>query len=239
MICSYVKISPDDLSLLTVSLFDEGFYDPWFAQVWKVKQVFGLAKELSSPFEWHVRAFKDGRLESEIEISRRYIGHQSMPARPFHGSLITILRKRKIQFEVTDALPPDPEEMPAPSTLVDWLPLAALFFGPVLRLCGAFKEKDDDTRPEKGEGELQMNLKGLMLAALILSVPLRVVIDILLMIPIRARFNIFSGLRRLALVRPPQQSFIFSISALKIADEEKMFFQRFIDNLKLNKLAEL
>ena len=80
MICSYIKISPADLKLLKERLFDEGFYDPWFAQEWKDKQFFGLAKELRSPFEWHVRAFKDGRLESEIEISRRYIGHQSMPA---------------------------------------------------------------------------------------------------------------------------------------------------------------
>ena len=239
MICSYVRINPADLRLLKERLFDEGFYDPWFAQEWKDHQVFGLAKELSSPFEWHIRAFRDGRLESEIEISRRYIGHQSMPARPFHDSLIAILRKHRIQFEFTDALPPDPEEMSAPSNLVDWLPLAAFFFNPVLRLCRAFKEKDDGVSPEKVEGALQINLQGLVLASLILSVPLRIVANILLMIPIRARFNIFSGLRRLALIRPPQQTFILSLSTLKIEDEQKMFFQRFIDNLKLNKLAEL
>jgi len=141
LVRSYIKIDPDDLKSLKGTLFDEGFYDPWFAHEWKDEQKFGLAKELDAPFEWHVRAFKDGRLESEIEISRRYIGHQSVPAKPFHGALIKILCEHGTQFEFTDTLPPDPEERSAPSTLVDWLPLAALLFGPVLHLCKAFKEK--------------------------------------------------------------------------------------------------
>ena len=85
-----------------------------------------------------MRAFKDGRLESEIENSRRYIGHQSVLAKPFHSALIKILLEHGIQFEFTDTLPPDPEEMSVPSTLVDWLPLAArasvLFFTSVRHL---------------------------------------------------------------------------------------------------------
>lgn len=239
MICSYIKISPADLKLLKERLFDEGFYDPWFAQEWKDKQFFGLAKELRSPFEWHVRAFKDGKLESEIEISRRYIGHQSMPARPFHDSLIAILRKHGIHFDFTGDLPPDPEDMSAPSGLVDWLPMAAFFFGPVLRLCRAFKKADNRVNSEKVEGDLQINLNGLILASLILSVPLRIIANFLLLIPIRARLKIFSSLRRLALIKHPQQTFIFFLSRLTIEDEQKMAFQRFIVNLKLHKLAEL
>ena len=50
MVRIYIKINPDDLKSLNGTLFDEGFYDPWFAQEWKDKQKFGLAKELNVPF---------------------------------------------------------------------------------------------------------------------------------------------------------------------------------------------
>jgi hypothetical protein len=113
---NYVKISPDDLSLLKEKLIDEGFYDPWFAQEWKDDQVFGLAKEIRVPFEWHIRAFREGTLDSEIEVSRRYIGHKSIPAKPFYNSLVKILHKHRIQYVLTGVLPPDPQKMPPPST---------------------------------------------------------------------------------------------------------------------------
>jgi hypothetical protein len=238
LVRSYIKINLVDLKPLKGLLFDEGFYDPWFAQKWKDGQIFGLAKELDAPFEWHVRAFKDGCLESEIEISRRYIGHQSVPAKPFHGALIEILSEHGTQFEFTDTLPPDPEEMTVPSTLVDWLPLAASLFSPVLYLCNAFKEKTK-RNSENGEREFQVNFRGLRLAALILSVPLRIVASILLMIPARARFNIFSILRRLVMIKPPQLTFIDSISTLKGEEKQKLLFRKFIDELNIEKLAEL
>ena len=240
MVRSYIKINPDDLKSLKRKLFDEGFYDPWFVQKWKNDQNFGLAKELNAPFEWHIRAFKDGRLESEIEVSRRYTGHQSVPAKPFHSALIKILRQHGTQFELTNTLPLDPEEMSVPSTLVDWLPLASLLFGPILHLCKAFKEKSKKKKiSENGERKFQVNFNELMLAALIISVPLRIMTKILLIIPPRARFNIFSRLGRLAMIRPPQLTFIYSLSALRGEEEQKLFFRKFVDNLNLDKLAEL
>jgi len=78
-----------------------------------------------------------------------------------------------------------------------------------------------------------------MLAALILSVPIRIVTSILLMIPPRTRLNIFSGLRRLAMIRPPQLTCIYSVSALRGEEEQKLLFQKFIGDLNLEKLAEL
>ena len=201
--------------------------------------MFGLAKELSAPLEWHIRGFRDGRIESEIEVSRRYIGHQSTPARPFHGPLIKILRKHGVQFEFIETPPPDPEEMSVSSTLIDWLPLAAFFFGPVLRLCGAFKEETKKTESGNVEKRFQINFRRLTFATVILSVPLRIVCTILLMISTGARLKIFLRLRRLASIRPPQLAFIYSISTLRKEEEQKMLFQKFFDNLKLEKLAEL
>lgn len=238
---SYIRVYPSDLKALRKRLISEGFYDPWIAQRWKRKQVFGLAKELSLPLEWHIRGFRDGHLESEIEVSRRFIGHEFTPSKPFHNPLIKILHKYKVRFEYIKSPPPDPKEMIVPSTLIDWLPLAALFFNPVLRLCGAFKEEKQKTKFGNVEKQHQIDLRGLMFAVLILSVPLRIIGTILLMIPMRIRQQIFLKLHRFASVRPAVRDLvsIYSTSTSKVKEDHKILFQKFFNNLKLEKLTQL
>jgi hypothetical protein len=38
-------------------------------------QVFGLVKKLDDKWQWHVRGFNDGRLESHIEVSNNFLEH--------------------------------------------------------------------------------------------------------------------------------------------------------------------
>ena len=56
------------------ALTQEGFRDTSFQTI-KPGQVFGLVRKLNEVWEMHVRGFVDGRLESEIEVSRDYIEH--------------------------------------------------------------------------------------------------------------------------------------------------------------------
>lgn len=56
------------------ALLAEGFRrDP--RQVHKSGQAWGLIRQEPEDMQFHVRAFKDGRLEAEMELSNRYVQH--------------------------------------------------------------------------------------------------------------------------------------------------------------------
>ena len=80
------------------ALKQEGFYDPWFLQIWKEGQVFGLVKHVSKEFEIHVRGYVDSTLDAEIEISRDFLEHLSNKAKPYYRYLIGILVKYNIPY---------------------------------------------------------------------------------------------------------------------------------------------
>jgi len=107
------------------ALKHEGFYDPWFLQIWKEGQVFGLAKRVSKEFEIHVRGYIDNTLDAEIEISREYLEHLSDKAKPYYDYLISILTKYNIPFQTVRPLPQTPIFLEVPKKLTEWKPIAA------------------------------------------------------------------------------------------------------------------
>ena len=106
-------------------LKQEDFYDPWFLQIWKEGQIFGLAKRVSREFEIHVRGYVDNTLDAEIEISRDFLEHLSYKAEPYYGYLTSILAKYNIPYQVVRPLPRDPTVLEVPGTLTEWKPIVA------------------------------------------------------------------------------------------------------------------
>lgn len=111
-----------NLDIVKNVLLKEGFYDPGILQTWKKGQVFGLVKPLNKLIEVHVRGYKDGILDAEVELSREYLEHP-YEVKPFYGFLIRILRKYRIPFKVIRPIPPDPKFIRIPKTLTRWKPL--------------------------------------------------------------------------------------------------------------------
>lgn len=59
----------------------------------KKDQVFGLVKDHGDRLQLHVRAFRSGVIESEVELSNRYIEHLWSPRRSAHNEITRILEK--------------------------------------------------------------------------------------------------------------------------------------------------
>ena len=99
------------------ALLEEGFKFTEFQHV-KPGQYFGLVKDLKRGLQMHVRAFRDGKLEAEIEISRFYLEHPQWK-RPAGEELSRILKRHRIpHLKETLILPPQPGRMP--KTRTDW-----------------------------------------------------------------------------------------------------------------------
>ena len=107
------------------ALRSEGFKDT-LLQIWKEGQVFGLVKKIDNVWEMHVRGFKDGHLEAEIEISRDYIEHlDDRFRRSAISELTEILDKYNIPYKVVGNLKIESKLEP-PSTLTPWKPIVTL-----------------------------------------------------------------------------------------------------------------
>jgi hypothetical protein len=74
------------------ALVEEGFRSTPM-QYRKKDQVFGLVKDHGDRLQIHVRAFRNGVLESEVELSNRYIEHLWSPRRSAHNEIARILEK--------------------------------------------------------------------------------------------------------------------------------------------------
>ena len=60
--------------------------------------MFGYARPLGTDMEWHVRAFVDGTLESELESPRNTISHLLKPRYFSDGLLAQLLSRHRIPF---------------------------------------------------------------------------------------------------------------------------------------------
>jgi hypothetical protein len=60
--------------------------------------VFGYARPLAVDMEWHVRAFANGMLESELEYPRNTIRHLLKPTYFSDGLLARLLSRHRIPF---------------------------------------------------------------------------------------------------------------------------------------------
>ncbi|MFW9831865.1 MAG: hypothetical protein ACFFD8_08820 [Candidatus Thorarchaeota archaeon] len=120
------QIAPALLPYLEQVLKQRGFYNPGALQLYKRNQVFGLIKQLDKPLEMHIRGFKDGTLEAEIEISREYFEHLGPNScQPAQAEIETILEEARIAF--TPAPPLDEgKRVVIPRKLTEWRKVLAL-----------------------------------------------------------------------------------------------------------------
>ena len=124
----------DWLQVVKEVLIQEGFQDT-ILQLRKPGQVFGLIKKLDNTWEIHVRGFEDGRLESEIEISRDYFEHFSDEYRTEATSELTqILDAYQIPYKIIGSPSSSTVALYPPKALTPWKPIAAIggivaFFG--------------------------------------------------------------------------------------------------------------
>jgi hypothetical protein len=107
-------------------LIQEGFRET-VLQVIKPAQVFGLVKKLDGIWEMHVRGFDDGRLESEIEISRDYLEHlNDKYRRDATLELTRLLDTYQTPYEIKG----EPTRLTAvlfpPKEVTPWKPLVAI-----------------------------------------------------------------------------------------------------------------
>jgi hypothetical protein len=93
---------PDDvetwLRSVKAVLLAEGFKrDP--KQFRKPGQVWGVVRQEPQDMQIHVRAFQDGRLESEVELSNKYIQHLWSHRRNAHPEVTDILARNGFPTE--------------------------------------------------------------------------------------------------------------------------------------------
>ena len=74
-------------------LLAEGFRREPLKQFRKPGQVWGVVRQEPKDLQTHVRAFKDGRLESEVELSNRFVQHLWSHRRSAHPEVKEILRR--------------------------------------------------------------------------------------------------------------------------------------------------
>jgi hypothetical protein len=117
-----VQIHPEHIPLVAAILQRTGFTDPIF-QEWKTGQRFGLSRSLSSLLEWHVRGFADGMLNSEVEISRKWLQH--VAARPglYYSPLVRILDTVGVPFSLVGRILPDAACVYLPELFGEMIPL--------------------------------------------------------------------------------------------------------------------
>lgn len=85
----------DFLAQARSALLAEGFASTPM-QYRKKGQVFGLVKEHGHELQLHARGFANGVIESEVELSNRYIQHLWSPRRSAHAEIETIFKKHNV-----------------------------------------------------------------------------------------------------------------------------------------------
>ncbi len=113
------------LDAVAQALLAEGFHNT----AWQLEpegQVWGRVKDLDDGWQWHVRAFEDGRLEAEIEVGRWYLEHLSHPSQPAIKELADLLDKHGIPYVVVGTETQAISQPQAPQVLSDWVSLVII-----------------------------------------------------------------------------------------------------------------
>lgn len=96
-------------------------------QVVKSGQVFGLVKKVGDIWEMHVRGFDDGRLESEIEVSRDYLEHfDDRYRRDATPELKKILDAQQMPYRIEGDITHLTVVLPYPESVTAWKPIVAI-----------------------------------------------------------------------------------------------------------------
>ena len=143
-----IYVNVNDLPKVREVLFRIGFRDIIILQTWKENQIWGVARDVSkeelfnilgNPYlidnltdlQCHIRAYSDGRLESEIEIHRNDLRHLVSPTPSNHEALALLLSREGISHHFSNAAAPmDSIErlLHFPKNeKIEWKPYAALF----------------------------------------------------------------------------------------------------------------
>jgi hypothetical protein len=77
------------------ALLAEGFHETPL-QYRKKNQVFGVVKQHGDRLQLHVRAFRNGVIESEVELSNLYLQHLWSPRRSAHAEIARIFEKHGV-----------------------------------------------------------------------------------------------------------------------------------------------
>ena len=93
-----LSIHPSFVEKFRQTLLADGFSSAGIFQIWKKGQVFGYVRCVRYDLEWHVRAFADGRLESELEPPRSTIRHLLVSPYQSDGLLALHLSQHQIPF---------------------------------------------------------------------------------------------------------------------------------------------
>lgn len=80
-------------------LLAEGFRREPLKQARKAGQVWGVVRQEPDDMQIHVRAFRDGRLETEVELSNRFIQHLWSHRRSAHEEVKAILERHGMPTE--------------------------------------------------------------------------------------------------------------------------------------------
>lgn len=96
-------------------------------------QVFGLVKKLDYEWQWHVRGFNDGRLESHIEVSNDFLEHLNPEhRRDASHELTQLLDVYGVSCEITGDFPVMDLVFRPPEQLTPWKIPAAIIAGTIL-----------------------------------------------------------------------------------------------------------
>jgi len=107
-------------------LVQEGFQHTPLQGI-KSGQGFGLVRKAGDIWEMHVRGFDDGRLESEIEVSRDYLEHlNDKYRRDATPELKQILDFYQIPYMIEGDINHSTIVLPYPETVTPWKPIVAL-----------------------------------------------------------------------------------------------------------------
>ncbi len=97
-----VERTPDEtvsfLERARKALLAEGFVMTPM-QYRKKGQMFGLVKEHGHNLQLHVRAFQNGVIESEVELSRHFVQHLWSPRRSAHTEIEQIFAKHGVETD--------------------------------------------------------------------------------------------------------------------------------------------
>ncbi len=112
-------------------------------QVPEQGQVFGLVKKLDDVWQWHVRGFNDGRLESHIEVSNDFLEHLNPEHRRDASHESTqLLDMYGMPYKITGDFPVIDIVFRSPEKLTPWK-LPALIIAGTIFLNWLSKKKRD------------------------------------------------------------------------------------------------
>lgn len=136
-----IKVPHDEIDTVARGLLSKGFRRALPAM--NKGEAYSLSMRIHGPWELHVRIFSDGRIESEVEISREYLQHLTGSRFNVVYETLEALRgfvsDRKVCIKplgrcIDEVFENIRVELKAPNTLIPWKPIMAITTSLILTL---------------------------------------------------------------------------------------------------------